>query len=51
MTRSVRDAITVHEVLAARTVTRSGAPLSAYRLAVATTAMLDGLDATGCRRF
>lgn len=43
MTRSVRDAITVHEILAARTVTRSHAPLSSYRLAVATTGMLDGL--------
>jgi len=43
MTRSVRDAITVHEILAARTVTRSQAPLSSYRLAVATTLMLDGL--------
>ena len=51
MTRSVRDAITVHEVLAARTVTRSGAPLSGYRLAVAQTAMLDGLDATVATAF
>ena len=51
MTRSVRDAMTVHEVLATRTVTRSGAPLSAYRLAVATTAMLDGMDATVAAAF
>jgi len=51
MTRSVRDAITVHEVLAARTVTRSGAPLSSYRLAVAATTMLDGLDATVAAAF
>jgi aspartyl-tRNA(Asn)/glutamyl-tRNA(Gln) amidotransferase subunit A len=51
MTRSVRDAITVHELLAARTVTRSSAPLSAYRLAVATTAMLDGMDATVAAAF
>jgi aspartyl-tRNA(Asn)/glutamyl-tRNA(Gln) amidotransferase subunit A len=35
LTRSVRDAILAHEILAARTVTRSPAPLSAYRLAVA----------------
>ncbi len=51
MTRSVRDAITVHEVLAARTVTRSGSPLSGYRLAVATTTMLDGMEATVATAF
>jgi Asp-tRNA(Asn)/Glu-tRNA(Gln) amidotransferase A subunit family amidase len=44
MTRSVRDAITAHEILAARAVARSSAPLSGYRLAVARTAMLDGLE-------
>jgi aspartyl-tRNA(Asn)/glutamyl-tRNA(Gln) amidotransferase subunit A len=51
MTRSVRDAIVAHEVLAARTVTRSNAPLSAYRFAVARTQMLDNLDATVARAF
>jgi Asp-tRNA(Asn)/Glu-tRNA(Gln) amidotransferase A subunit family amidase len=51
MTRSVRDAITVHEILAARRVTRSHAPLSAYRLAVVPQLMLDGLDATVARAF
>lgn len=51
MTRSVRDAITVHEVLSARTVVRSGAPLAGYRLAVAQTAMLDGMDATVAAAF
>lgn len=51
MTRSVRDAITAHEVLAARTVTRSGAPLSGYRLAVAQTALLDSLDTTVATAF
>ena len=51
MTRSVRDAITAHEVLADRTVTRSNAPLSGYRLALATTLMLDGLDSTVARAF
>ncbi len=51
MTRSVRDAITVHELLAARTVTRSGAPLPAYRLAVVQTTMLDGLDAATAAAF
>jgi aspartyl-tRNA(Asn)/glutamyl-tRNA(Gln) amidotransferase subunit A len=51
MTRSVRDAITVHEVLAAHTVTRSNAPLPFWRFAVARTTMLDGLDATVARAF
>jgi aspartyl-tRNA(Asn)/glutamyl-tRNA(Gln) amidotransferase subunit A len=51
MTRSVRDAILAHEVLAQRAVTRSHVPLAGYRLAVATSAMLDGLDATVARAF
>ena len=51
MTRSVRDAIVVHEVLAARRVTRSPAPVSQYRLAVPSTVFLDGLDATVARAF
>jgi len=51
MTRSVRDAITVHEVLAARRVTRSQAPLSRYRLAVVPQVMFDGIDATVARAF
>ena len=51
MTRSVRDAILAHEILAARTVTRSHAPLSCYRLAVARTAMLDGMDSAVARAF
>ncbi len=51
LTRSVRDAILAHELLAQRRVTRSPAPLSAYRLAVATTLMLDGLDATVSRAW
>ncbi|TWO71662.1 amidase [Caenimonas sedimenti] len=51
MTRSVRDAIVAHEILAARTVTRSHAPLSVYRLAVATTQMLDSADPTVARAF
>src|SRR5690606_14600682 len=37
MTRSVPDAIVVHEILAARSVTRSLAPLAAYRLAMVRT--------------
>jgi aspartyl-tRNA(Asn)/glutamyl-tRNA(Gln) amidotransferase subunit A len=46
LTRSVTDAIIAHEVLAARVVTRSCAPVSAYRLAVVKTLMHDGLDPT-----
>ncbi len=46
LTRSVRDAIVAHEILAARTVTRSSAPLSAYHLAVVTPLMQDTMDAT-----
>jgi len=51
LTRTVRDAITVHEILAARRVTRSAAPLSAYRLAVVPQVMFDGVDATVARAF
>jgi Asp-tRNA(Asn)/Glu-tRNA(Gln) amidotransferase A subunit family amidase len=46
LTRSVSDAILAHEILANRRVIRSTAPLSAYRLGIATTWMLDGLDTT-----
>ena len=46
MTRSVRDAILVHEILAARVVTKSRAPLASYRLAVVKPLFQDGLDAT-----
>jgi Asp-tRNA(Asn)/Glu-tRNA(Gln) amidotransferase A subunit family amidase len=51
MTRSVRDAILAHEILAARQVALSRLPLAAYRLAVPRTSMLDGLDATVARAF
>lgn len=51
MTRSVRDAILAHEVLAARKVTLARAPLRTRRLAVATTQLLDGADATVARAF
>jgi Asp-tRNA(Asn)/Glu-tRNA(Gln) amidotransferase A subunit family amidase len=44
MTRSVADAIVVHEILAARKVTRSMAPLPAYQLAVVRQLMQDELD-------
>jgi aspartyl-tRNA(Asn)/glutamyl-tRNA(Gln) amidotransferase subunit A len=51
MTRSVRDAIVAHELLAARSVTRGCVPLAGYRLAVARTNMLDGLDPAVSRAF
>lgn len=51
MTRSVRDAILVHEVLAARRVVRSHAPLAHYRLAVVPQVMLEDLDAAVARAF
>ncbi len=51
MTRSVSDAIIAHEILAARTVTRSTAPLAGYRLAVAQTSMLDFMDQTVTAAF
>ncbi len=51
MARSVRDTLLVHEILAARTATRSSAPLPSYRLAVPRTVFLDGMDATVARAF
>ena len=46
LTRSVQDAILAHEVLAARRVMRSNAPLAAYRLAIVKPVMQDLMDAT-----
>jgi Asp-tRNA(Asn)/Glu-tRNA(Gln) amidotransferase A subunit family amidase len=51
ITRSVRDAVLLHEVLAARTVQLARRPIAALRLAVPATTMLDGLDATVARAF
>ena len=51
MTRSVRDAVLVHEILAGRTVERANTPLSGLRFAVARTSMLDALDDTVARAF
>ncbi len=51
LTRSVRDAILAHEILAACRVPRSPAPLAAYRLAVPQTLMLDGLEPAVARAF
>ncbi len=46
LTRSVRDAILAHEILAARKVVRSHAPLAGYRLAIVKQLMQDDLDTT-----
>ena len=51
MTRSVRDAIIVHEILAERRVALTGKALAVFKLAVPRTLMLDGLDATVARAF
>jgi aspartyl-tRNA(Asn)/glutamyl-tRNA(Gln) amidotransferase subunit A len=51
LTRSVRDALVAHEILAQRRVTRSPAPLANYRLAVANHWMLDDMDATVAQVF
>ncbi|WP_280155645.1 amidase [Piscinibacter sp. XHJ-5] len=51
ITRSVRDAVVLHEVLAQRRVRLPGRPLQALRLAVPATSMLDGLDATVATAF
>ena len=45
LTRSVSDAILAHEILAQRRVTRSNAPLGAYRLGIPGRLMLDDLEA------
>jgi len=51
MTRSVRDAIAVHEVLAARTVRLERRPVAAWRFAVPSTVVLDGLETSVARTF
>ena len=51
LTRTVRDAVLAHEILAQRVVLRSAAPLSSYRLAVARSVFLDHLDPTVARAF
>ena len=51
ITRSVRDAVLLHAVLAARTPRPLARPLHALRLAVPTTLMLDGLDTDVARAF
>ena len=51
ITRSVRDAVLLHELLAARSVARSERPLHSYRFAVPNTLMLDALDPTVASAF
>lgn len=51
ITRSVADAVLAHEILAARRVVRSNAPLAAYRLAVATSLFLDDMAPPVARAF
>lgn len=51
ITRSVRDAITLHEVLAARRVRLAGRPLDGCHLALLRTTMLDDLDSTVGKSF
>jgi Asp-tRNA(Asn)/Glu-tRNA(Gln) amidotransferase A subunit family amidase len=51
MTRSVRDAILAHEILADRQVALTRTPLSQRRLAVPRTVMLDGLEPAVARAF
>lgn len=51
LTRSVRDAMLAHELLAARNVVRSNAPLANYRLATVKPLMQDALDATVARAW
>jgi Asp-tRNA(Asn)/Glu-tRNA(Gln) amidotransferase A subunit family amidase len=51
MTRSVRDAVLAHEVLAARKVALAGKPLSQARFAVARSQLLDGLDLPVAQAF
>ena len=51
ITRSVRDAVLLHEVLAARRVRLRGRTLRALRLALPGGGMLDGLDTTVARAF
>lgn len=51
ITRSVRDAVRLHELLADGAVRLAGRPLPGRRLAVPRTLMLDGLDATVAPAF
>ncbi|QKV53760.1 amidase [Comamonas antarctica] len=51
ITRSVRDAILVHEILAARTVTRSSAGIAEWRLAVPRQLFFDDIEPAVLQAF
>ncbi|MDQ0570780.1 aspartyl-tRNA(Asn)/glutamyl-tRNA(Gln) amidotransferase subunit A [Variovorax paradoxus] len=51
MTRSVRDAVAAHEILAARRVTAGAASLGAYRLAVVKNVFFDGIEPAVAHAF
>lgn len=51
ITHTVRDAVLLHEILAARTVHLAGRPLRGLRLAVPSTVMLDSLQAPVAQAF
>jgi aspartyl-tRNA(Asn)/glutamyl-tRNA(Gln) amidotransferase subunit A len=51
ITRSVRDAVLLHEVLADRSVALAGRPIAALRLAVPTHTMLDALEPSVAAAF
>ena len=51
ITRSVRDAVLLHEILAARRVTLRHRPLRALRLGLPLGSLLEGLDATVAKAF
>jgi len=51
ITRSVRDAVLLHEVLSGRAVHLPGRPAASLRLAVPATLMRDGLDTTVAAAF
>jgi Asp-tRNA(Asn)/Glu-tRNA(Gln) amidotransferase A subunit family amidase len=51
MTRSVRDAVLAHEVLAARTVKLENRPLARRRFAVVRTQLLDGMEPAVAQAF
>jgi aspartyl-tRNA(Asn)/glutamyl-tRNA(Gln) amidotransferase subunit A len=51
ITHSVRDAIVLHELLAARSVALDGRPLRALRLALPTNTLLDAMDGPATASF
>ena len=51
LTRSVRDALVAHEILAARRVTRSPMPIAGWRLAVPSTLFFEGIEPAVAQAF